>query len=145
MGTLTRSCQRLSGLQQLTWETVSDSSVRKRRAGRCLQVQIILGKRKWCYWVVFIGRKTQSTNVKIGNAGAPFFRWVKRWFWKFARIQPVLNQPGSCLRAPHNRKLFSAAISSVMILIYDFIYLIIQSFVSWIFERDIQLGIMTAV
>lgn len=30
----------------------------------------------------------------------------------------------------YNRKLFCAAISSIMVLIYDFIYLIIESFVS---------------
>jgi len=41
-----------------------------------------------------------------------------------------LDLQGVVCELQHNRKLFSEAISSVMVLIYDFIYLIIQSFMS---------------
>lgn len=57
-------------------------------------------------------------------------RWVKGQFWEFAGTFfpcTIGEQPeNSCTI----EKLFNVAISSVMILIYDFIYLIIQSFVS---------------
>lgn len=89
--------------------------------------------------------KPNPPKSRLEMQGHHFFVGRRDGSGSLQGYSPILDQPGSCLRAPHNRKLFSAAISSVMVLIYDFIYLIIQSFVSLIFERDIQLGIMTAV
>lgn len=90
-------------------------------------------------------KKIQSTKSKIWRAKGPIFLSGNEYSRSLHMDTATLDLQGVVWEPLHNRKLFSEVISSVMILIYDFIYLIIQSFVSWMFERDIQLGIMDAV